>query len=168
MLKLVQYNACLRWLGFVPGVSAFMCSQVADIVAQRAEEGKNYGIVLIPEGLIEHIPQVRMAQGPSSSWLAGVRWHLPASTLLVGTVRRCLTDKDGRQRTHVYAQIGALISELNDLLADVTTDVDSQDAVMTRLSSASLAVFEFLPGSTRQQLLLDRDPHGNVQVPQLP
>ena len=32
--------------------------QIADIVAGRAEEGKNYGIVLIPEGLIEHVPQV--------------------------------------------------------------------------------------------------------------
>lgn len=68
----------------------------------------------------------------------------------------------------MYAQIGALISELNDLLADVTTDVDSQDAVMTRLSPASLAVFDFLPASTRQQLLLDRDPHGNVQVTATP
>ena len=66
-------------------------------------------------------------------------------------------------------QIGALISELNELLADVTTDVQSHDAVMTRLSSANLGVFEFLPASTRQQLLLDRDPHGNVQVgPPLP
>ncbi len=64
-------------------------------------------------------------------------------------------------------QIGALISELNELLADVTTDVQSHDALMTRLSPANLAVFEFLPASTRQQLLLDRDPHGNVQVGQL-
>ncbi|CAL8463411.1 g2945 [Coccomyxa elongata] len=96
---------------------ADIVDEIADIIAKRAEEGKNYGIVLIPEGLIEHIPQ-----------------------------------------------IGALICELNDLLADVTTDVDSHDAVMTRLSTANLAVFEFLPASTRQQLLLDRDPHGNVQV----
>lgn len=64
----------------------------------------------------------------------------------------------------VCAQIGALISELNELLADVTTDVQSHDAVMTRLSPANLGVFEFLPACTRQQLLLDRDPHGNVQA----
>ncbi|EIE27565.1 pyrophosphate-fructose 6-phosphate 1-phosphotransferase beta-subunit [Coccomyxa subellipsoidea C-169] len=96
---------------------ADIVDEIADIVAGRAEEGKNYGIVLIPEGLIEHVPQ-----------------------------------------------IGALISELNELLADVTTDVQIHDAVMTRLSPANLAVFEFLPASTRQQLLLDRDPHGNVQV----
>lgn len=61
-------------------------------------------------------------------------------------------------------QIGALISELNELLADVTTDVQNHDALMTRLSPANLAVAEFLPASMRQQLLLDRDPHGNVQV----
>jgi hypothetical protein len=64
----------------------------------------------------------------------------------------------------VCAQIGALIAELNELLADVTTDVQSHDAVLTRLSPANLAVFEFLPACTRQQLLLDRDPHGNVQA----
>lgn len=28
------------------------------MVAARAEQGKNYGVVLIPEGLIEHIPEM--------------------------------------------------------------------------------------------------------------
>lgn len=41
---------------------AFMCHavlrQVADIVAARARLGKNYGVVLIPEGLLEHVPEV--------------------------------------------------------------------------------------------------------------
>ena len=32
------------------------------------------------------------------------------------------------------------------------------------LSEASLSVFDFLPDEIRKQLLLDRDPHGNVQV----
>lgn len=61
-------------------------------------------------------------------------------------------------------QVGGLIAELNDLLADVTADVDAHSCIVTRLSPANLAVFEFLPPSTRQELLLDRDPHGNVQV----
>ena len=33
-------------------------AQLADIVAARAEDGKNYGIILLPEGLIEHVPEV--------------------------------------------------------------------------------------------------------------
>jgi len=31
---------------------------VADIVAARAQVGKNYGVILIPEGLLEHVPEV--------------------------------------------------------------------------------------------------------------
>jgi 6-phosphofructokinase len=33
-------------------------AQVADIVAARAQAGKNYGVILIPEGLLEHVPEV--------------------------------------------------------------------------------------------------------------
>jgi hypothetical protein len=28
------------------------------MVAQRAEQGKNYGVVLVPEGLVEHVQEV--------------------------------------------------------------------------------------------------------------
>ena len=31
--------------------------QLADIVAARAKDGKNYGVILLPEGLIEHVPE---------------------------------------------------------------------------------------------------------------
>ena len=31
--------------------------QIADVVAKRAEQGNNYGVVLVPEGLIEFIPE---------------------------------------------------------------------------------------------------------------
>ncbi|CAK0740350.1 hypothetical protein CVIRNUC_001244 [Coccomyxa viridis] len=91
--------------------------ELADMVAARAEDDKNYGIILLPEGLIEHVPE-----------------------------------------------IGALISELNDLLADTDVAVNCHDSLVTKLSGANLAVFQFLPVAVRQQLLLDRDPHGNVQV----
>ena len=33
--------------------------QLADMVAARAEQGRNYGVVLLPEGLIENVPEVR-------------------------------------------------------------------------------------------------------------
>lgn len=32
--------------------------QVADVVCRRSERGKDYGVVLVPEGLIEFIPEV--------------------------------------------------------------------------------------------------------------
>ena len=31
---------------------------MADIIAARAAIGKNYGVILIPEGLLEHVPEV--------------------------------------------------------------------------------------------------------------
>lgn len=37
---------------------AEVVGELADIVEMRAREGKHYGVVLIPEGLVEYIPQV--------------------------------------------------------------------------------------------------------------
>ena len=34
--------------------------QLADIICKRAIRGKNYGVVLVPEGLIEFIPEVKL------------------------------------------------------------------------------------------------------------
>ena len=34
--------------------------QLADIICERAKRGKNYGVVLVPEGLIEFIPEVKL------------------------------------------------------------------------------------------------------------
>lgn len=34
--------------------------QLADIICQRAERNKNYGVILVPEGLIEFIPEVKV------------------------------------------------------------------------------------------------------------
>ena len=82
---------------------------LTDTVQRRSEAGKNYGIILIPEGLIEFIPEMKQ-----------------------------------------------LISELNELLAK------EQD--ISHLSPVSKEAFEALPEGIQKQLLLDRDPHGNVQV----
>jgi pyrophosphate--fructose-6-phosphate 1-phosphotransferase len=65
----------------------------------------------------------------------------------------------------------ALIGELNDLLAKHESEVtalesnkERRDFVAEKLSKASAEVFTHLPNSFANQLLLDRDPHGNVQV----
>lgn len=84
-------------------------AQIADLIEKRGNQGKNYGVILIPEGIIEFIPEMK-----------------------------------------------TLISELNTLLAK---GKDQQ-----ALSSETKATFDFLPQEIADQLLLDRDPHGNVQV----
>lgn len=88
---------------------------IVDVVCKRAELGYNYGVILIPEGLIDFIPEVQQ-----------------------------------------------LIAELNEILAhDI---VDDEGLWKRKLTSQSLELFEFLPQAIQEQLMLERDPHGNVQV----
>jgi diphosphate-dependent phosphofructokinase len=97
---------------------------IARVVSARADQGRNYGLVLIPEGLIEFIPSVKK-----------------------------------------------LIAKLNDELAHREADFakletpEAKIAAMSGWLSGDLQkTFASLPKTIQLQLLLDRDPHGNVQV----
>ena len=98
---------------------------MTEIVAKRAQMGKNFGIALIPEGLIEFIPEIK-----------------------------------------------SMISNLNDTVAALKNDNNYKNAeenakfeiIKEKLNSDDSAVFSSLPTMIKQQLLMDRDPHGNVQV----
>lgn len=92
---------------------ADVTKQVCDMVCERWRQGKDYSVVVVPEGLIEFVPEMN-----------------------------------------------TLIGELNDLLARGA----EPHSIESHLSHASRAVFAFLPDAIRTQLLLERDPHGNVQV----
>ncbi len=101
-----------------------IASYVADSVNKRADKGMNYGTCIIPEGLVEFVPEVK-----------------------------------------------ALISEINDLLAshaeefNALSNLDEKTAFMKKyLSEKSYKVFEVLPSQIGEQMMADRDPHGNVQV----
>jgi len=98
---------------------------MSDIIARRAESGKNFGIAVIPEGLIEFIPEM-----------------------------------------------GSMISNLNDIMASLESDssfvnassVEKFSIVESKLDSENAKVYSSLPALIKEQLLADRDPHGNVQV----
>lgn len=45
-------------------------SEIATIVKKRAEKGKNFGVVLVPEGLIEFIPEMKKLIGELNDLLA--------------------------------------------------------------------------------------------------
>lgn len=102
-----------------------VADQIADSVAARAAKGMNFGVVIIPEGIVEFIPE-----------------------------------------------FSVLIAEINELLAGSRADAfnalstwqEKYAFIENGLSKQSMAVFSILPQSIQQQLFLDRDPHGNVQV----
>ncbi len=93
-------------------------------IVYRANNGENFGVVLVPEGLIEFIPEMK-----------------------------------------------ALIAELNDLMAEhvdffqtLNTFESQGEWINKNLSKDSSYAFSSLPNNIQRQLLMDRDPHGNVQV----
>ncbi len=96
---------------------------IAEIVAARAADGNNFGTVLVPEGIIEFIPEYKK-----------------------------------------------LIRELNELLGankDKVAGMDNEtlaEFILANLDAENVAALKELPESVARQLMLDRDPHGNVQV----
>ena len=98
---------------------------IADSVAARAAKGMNFGLAIIPEGIVEFVPEFSM-----------------------------------------------LIAEINELLAGSKADAFNALAtweekyafIKNGLTEDSFKVFEILPAGIQQQLFLERDPHGNVQV----
>ena len=98
---------------------------ITDIVVRRSEAGRNFGIAVIPEGLIEFIPELK-----------------------------------------------TMIANLNDVMPTLEkdssysngTDAEKIAIIENTLSSENASVFKSLPALIKSQLLMDRDPHGNVQV----
>lgn len=98
---------------------------IADAVEKRSANGNNFGVAIIPEGVVEFVPEFK-----------------------------------------------ALIAEINELLAGNKTEEfnalgsweEKYAFIEKGLTTESMAVFAILPQTIQQQLFLERDPHGNVQV----
>ena len=103
---------------------AQIVDSIAKVVVARAKDKKNFGVVLVPEGLIEFIPEMK-----------------------------------------------ALIAELNDLLAQYEKELnncasfeDKKKFIISKLPANLAKLMASLPSNIAAQLMLERDPHGNVQV----
>ena len=102
-----------------------IANYIADSVEKRAANGNNFGVAIIPEGVVEFVPE-----------------------------------------------FSVLIHEINELLAGSKADAfnalpnwkEKYAFIEKGLSKESMAVFAILPEGIQQQLFLERDPHGNVQV----
>ena len=98
---------------------------MTDIVVKRSEMGKNFGIAVIPEGLIEFVPELK-------TMIANLNDIMPT------------LEKDSKYT--------------------LGSDADKIAIIENTLSSENASVFKSLPALIKSQLLMDRDPHGNVQV----
>lgn len=102
-----------------------IADQIADAVEARGNKKENFGVVIIPEGIVEFVPE-----------------------------------------------FSALIAEINELLAGEKTQEfnalgsweEKYAFIEKGLSAKAMEVFAILPVGIQQQLFLERDPHGNVQV----
>lgn len=92
-----------------------LLSEICDMICERSYRGKDYGVILIPEGLLEFIPEMKR-----------------------------------------------LINELNLLVVGKQTI--APDQILALLSITGRDSFSSLPESIQKQLLLSRDPHGNVPL----
>ncbi len=122
-----QPNICL--ISEEVAAKKMSLSQIADYIAdsveKRAANGDNFGVAIIPEGVVEFVPE-----------------------------------------------FSALIAEINELLAGAKADEfnalptwkEKYEFIKNGLTKESFEVFDILPENIQQQLFLERDPHGNVQV----
>ncbi len=102
-----------------------IANYIADSVEARSKKGMNFGVAIIPEGVVEFVPE-----------------------------------------------FSKLIAEINELLAGKKAEefnklpswAEKNEFIKKGLSKESYSVFAILPESIQQQLFLERDPHGNVQV----
>ncbi len=122
-----QPNICL--ISEEVAAKKMSLSQIADYIAdsveKRSNNGMNFGVAIIPEGVVEFVPE-----------------------------------------------FSVLIAEINELLAGSKADAfnalatwkEKYDFIEKGLTKESMDVFAILPEAIQQQLFLERDPHGNVQV----
>jgi len=104
---------------------AQITNYIADAVEKRGNAGNNFGVAIIPEGIVEFVPE-----------------------------------------------FSALIKEINELLAGSKTEEFNAlpdwnakyEFIKAGLTADAFKVFDILPQFVQQQLFLERDPHGNVQV----
>ena len=115
---------------FARGMTLFdIVRDIANLVEERYRHGRKYGVILVPEGIIEQISDVR-----------------------------------------------ELVGELNDLFVpglhaekfrSQTTAEERLVYASEHISKSSRQCLAMLPPAIQEQLMMERDPHGNVLVSQI-
>nr|AGS53171.1 pyrophosphate--fructose 6-phosphate 1-phosphotransferase, beta subunit [uncultured bacterium contig00060] len=97
---------------------------ICSSIVKRSENGDNFGVVLIPEGLVEFIPEIKKLIEELNDTIAGEEERFSAM-------------HNFEEQLHWFSG---------------------------RLTDISYGILKMLPTEIAKQFLMDRDPHGNVQV----
>ncbi len=100
---------------------------ICDAIIKRAELGKNYGVILVPEGLIEFIPEFK----------------------------------------ELIKNLNEIMAKNEDELNKIENTKDKKEFIYSKLNESLVNLMKSLPDEISSQLILDRDPHGNVVVSQI-
>ena len=112
-----------------------LTEDMVDVIEKRANEGKNYGVILIPEGIISFIPSMKATINDLNEMLKVGSKHL---------------------------EVIEAFTEFSDKVAYIRNEFEKGNKI------TSLQNFDVLPRDIQAQLLLERDPHGNIQMSQIP
>jgi pyrophosphate--fructose-6-phosphate 1-phosphotransferase len=97
---------------------------ISNIIVKRANIKKNFGIILIPEGLIEFIPEIR----------------------------------------ELIAVLNDIVGNNIKIIEQFKSIEEKEEFIYNQLSSNLYSLIKSLPKNITSKLILDRDPHGNIQV----
>jgi len=106
---------------------AEVVDSITEVILERADKGKNFGVALVPEGLIEFIPEIKELIKNLNEVLATHEQKIKAFEMV------------REKKNYVYNVLEPRLAEL----------------------------MKSIPENIESQLILDRDPHGNVMVSQI-
>ena len=106
---------------------AQVIDDIASVIKLRADKGINHGLVLIPEGFIEFIPEMQV----------------------------------------LLAEMDEIMGHNLDKIATMDI-ITKKEFIMSNLNAQTKALYQELPDSIQDMLLLERDSHGNLPLSQIP
>jgi len=98
--------------------------EICASIIKRSGNREEFGVILVPEGLVEFIPEMKK---------------------LIGEINDAMAAKEAE-----FSQISSFIDQLQWLRREMTNE--------------SYLLLQKLPPEIARQLLMERDPHGNVMV----
>jgi pyrophosphate--fructose-6-phosphate 1-phosphotransferase len=101
-----------------------LVDELSELIVRRAATGKDFGLILVPEGVIEFIPEFKA----------------------------------------LIEELNHLLAEHRDYIASLSGFTAQSEYVHRKLGKDASYTFSSLPIDIQRQLLMDRDPHGNVVV----